>query len=72
MDTLQIQLFGNLKISIILVAANLFHLLQTRKNGQSKIQNFASEVDKKNLKISSIVFYLHQQPAALLLPSVIF
>ena len=36
MDTLQIQLFGNLKISIILVAANLLHLLQIRKNDQIK------------------------------------
>ena len=45
MDTLQIHLFGNLKISIILVAANLLHLLQIRKNGQSKVQNFASEID---------------------------
>ena len=48
MDTLQIHLFGNLKISIILVAANLLHLLQIRKNGQSKVQNFASEIDIKN------------------------
>ena len=30
MDTLQIHLFGNLKISISLVAANLLHLLQIR------------------------------------------
>ena len=42
-----IHLFGNLKISIILVAANLLHLLQIRKNGQSKVQNFASEIDIK-------------------------
>ena len=48
MDTLQIHLFGNLNISIILVAANLLHLLQIRKNGQSKVQNFASEIDIKN------------------------
>ena len=47
MDTLQIHLFWNLKISIILVAANLLHLLQIRKNGQSKVQNFASELDIK-------------------------
>ena len=47
MDTLQIHLFGNLKISIILVAANLLHLFQIRKNGQSKVQNFASEIDIK-------------------------
>ena len=46
MDTLQIHLFGNLKISIILVAAKLLHLLQIRKNGQSKVQNFASEENK--------------------------
>ena len=47
LDTLQIHLFGNLKISIILVAANLLHLLQIRKNGPSKVQNFASEIDIK-------------------------
>jgi len=41
MDTLQIHLFGNQKISIILVAAKLLHLLQIRKNGQSTVQNFA-------------------------------
>ena len=48
MDTLQIHLFGNLKISIILVAANLLDLLQIRKNDQSSVQNFASEIDIKN------------------------
>ena len=37
MDTLQIHLFGNLKISIILVAANLLHLLQIRKNDPPKV-----------------------------------
>ena len=42
------HLFWNLKISIILVAANLLHLLQTTKNGLSKVQNFASEIDIKN------------------------
>ena len=48
MDTLQIYLFGNLKISIILVAANLLHLLQIRKNDEAKVLNFASEIDIKN------------------------
>ena len=37
----------NLEISIILVAVNLLHFLQIRKNGQSKVQNFASEIDMK-------------------------
>ena len=46
MDTLQIHLFGNLKISIILVAANLLHLLQIQKKDQSTVQDFASEIDK--------------------------
>ena len=40
-------LVWELKISIILVATNLLHLLQIRKNGQSKVQNFASEIDIK-------------------------
>ena len=55
MDTLQIHLFGNLKISIILVAANLLHLLQIRKNGQSTVKNFASEIDIK-IKIQFLCF----------------
>merc|ERR1711952_222769 len=58
MDTLQIHLFGNQKISIILVATNLLHLLQIRKNGQSTVQNFASEIDIKKIKFSSFVYYL--------------
>ena len=63
MDTLQIHLFGNLNISIIVVAANLLHLFQIQKNYQSNVQNFAYDrqnmivTNKKIYKIHFLTFY---------------
>ena len=41
----------------MLQTLNLLHLLQIRKNGQSKVQNFASEIDIKNeIKFLCLLF----------------
>merc|ERR1711952_548418 len=58
MDTLQIHLFGNLKNIYNFSCCKPSHLLQIRQNGQSKVKNFASEIDIKKIKFSSFVYYL--------------